>query len=277
MKKRYYASGTRVDLTGVNRSNKQTKEVIVRGHFKKQGKKRVYVETHTRNTRGVRVEAKKPAARAPKRAVPQRRNTKVASSTNGWQTLKIAAAIFLVIYLFCYLVSGNTDEVKMAGNTSETVSTEQVSQDAKTEVKSTTTEDDAKAKEQTKVPEVDMREAILAKVPQACGQYYDQVASYDWPVDVAMAVMAAESSCIADRANMKDYHDWRPYTQCADYGSFGLFQLAICHNQKYPGDFNDPKFNIDVAYKIWKSRGGSFGGSSGWGAFTDGRYKQYLP
>jgi hypothetical protein len=60
-------------------------------------------------------------------------------------------------------------------------------------------------------------------------------------------------------------------------GSIGVFQIACVHNRKDPQALRDVEFNIKKARAIYletKARTGN--GWTQWGAYTDGRWKQYL-
>jgi hypothetical protein len=98
-----------------------------------------------------------------------------------------------------------------------------------------------------------------AKVNSTCNDYRDIVARYDWNVDIAMAIMQAESGCNPRAANWNDNHG-------VCMGSFGLFQIS-CHG----GQIYDPKHNIEVAYAKYKARGWQ-----PWGAYTNGSYLKYM-
>lgn len=93
-----------------------------------------------------------------------------------------------------------------------------------------------------------------------CEAYRSLVAQYDWNVNIAMAVMRAESGCNPNAANLRDRH-----ANCT--GSFGLFQLA-CFWTSTP---YDPAHNVAKAYEIY-----SRSGWKPWGAYTNGSYKKYL-
>lgn len=84
-----------------------------------------------------------------------------------------------------------------------------------------------------------------------CEQYRPLIASYDWPVETAMAICNAESDGSPAAVNMRDSH-----SSCV--GSFGLFQNACFWASTFgytTSDLLDPGINIKVAYRIWKSQG----------------------
>jgi len=88
------------------------------------------------------------------------------------------------------------------------------------------------------------------------------IESYDWDVDVAKAVMMAESG-----GDPKAYNpEWHRSCQ----GSYGAFQIACVHEGN-PEKLYDLKYNVRRAYEIWKEKGWE-----PWGAFTDERYLKHL-
>jgi hypothetical protein len=107
-------------------------------------------------------------------------------------------------------------------------------------------------------------ESPTADLPEQtpCEYYKDIIKQYDWNDDVAIAVMMAESSCRPEVVNWKDKH-----ATCM--GSAGLFQVG-CINAPIE-EMQDPKQNIDKAYKLYQERGWK-----PWGAFNSGKYKEYL-
>lgn len=100
-----------------------------------------------------------------------------------------------------------------------------------------------------------------------CEQYRPLVAQYSWNVDVAMAVMQAESSCNPNAVNWTDNH-----RVCK--GSFSLMQVG-CFWYPHFGYTIDTKFNpeinISIAYKIWERSG-----FSPWSTYTNGAYLKYI-
>jgi len=96
--------------------------------------------------------------------------------------------------------------------------------------------------------------AVVIKKPVVitgnCEQYRLLVAQYDWNVDIAMAIMNAESECsttvVNDNPATKDY-------------SIGLFQINLFGNnaKSRPSEeaLKDPATNIAFAYKLYKSSG----------------------
>lgn len=98
------------------------------------------------------------------------------------------------------------------------------------------------------------------RVSTSCEQWRPLVEQYSWDVDVALAVMQAESGCNPAAANHADNHG-----TCI--GSFGLMQLA-CFWTDNP---HDPATNVAKAAEIYARSGWQ-----PWGAYTNGAYLRYL-
>jgi hypothetical protein len=109
----------------------------------------------------------------------------------------------------------------------------------------------------TPVPEPVIEKPIVYAV--GCELYRSLISQYSWNVNVAMAIMQAESGCNPNAANWTDSH-----STCK--GSFGLFQIACFSGQVY-----DPAQNISIAYQKYQARGWQ-----PWGAYTNGSYLKYL-
>lgn len=94
--------------------------------------------------------------------------------------------------------------------------------------------------------------------PQGCEQYRQLISQYDWNVEVAMAVMKAESSCNSQVVNNNQ--------STRDY-SVGLFQInlygANARTRPSETQLKDPATNIAWAYGIYQGNGKSFIGQ--WG------------
>ena len=88
------------------------------------------------------------------------------------------------------------------------------------------------------------------------------IESYDWDVDVAKAVMMAESGGDPEAYNPEWHRDCQ--------GSYGAFQIACVHEEN-PEKLYDLEYNVERAYEIWEEKGWG-----PWGAFTDKRYMDYL-
>ncbi|MFA5937472.1 MAG: hypothetical protein WC822_06380 [Candidatus Paceibacterota bacterium] len=91
-----------------------------------------------------------------------------------------------------------------------------------------------------------------------CEAYRGLVSQYGWNVNVAMAVMKAESGCNTQAHNTTDNHG-------VCMGSFGLFQIS-CHS----GAVYDPAQNIAIAWQKYSSRGWQ-----PWGVCTSGKVSCY--
>lgn len=81
---------------------------------------------------------------------------------------------------------------------------------------------------------------VIAQAPKApvanlagCEQYRGLVAQYNWNVDVALAVMKAESGCRADATHVNA-------NGSVDHGLFQLNNIAV----------HDPAENIRIAYQV---------------------------
>ncbi len=112
--------------------------------------------------------------------------------------------------------------------------------------------------------QVESAEAPITDLPEItpCEQYKSIIRQYDWDSDIAIAIMLAESSCDAEVVNWKDKH-----ATCI--GSAGLFQIG-CINAPIE-EMQNPRKNIEFAYKLYKERGWK-----PWGAYTNGSYKKHL-
>lgn len=111
-------------------------------------------------------------------------------------------------------------------------------------------------------------EPTPAPKPVGCEQYRAMLAQYAWDVNIAMAVMQAESTtprgpCDAEAENAHDGH-----TTCL--GSRGLFQIGCDSTNNYAGMF-DASANIAQAYALYSRRGWQ-----PWTTYTSGRYLRYL-
>ena len=109
------------------------------------------------------------------------------------------------------------------------------------------------AVEPTPVPQVQ-----VAVHPVGCEAYRAEVAKYDWNVEVALAVIFAESGC--NPANLNN----NPST--GDY-SVGLFQINLygrnALTRPSEEELKNPTTNIAWAYKLYSGNRNSFIGQ--WG------------
>ena len=90
-----------------------------------------------------------------------------------------------------------------------------------------------------------------------CEEFRTLISNYQWPVETAMAICAAESGGVPSRKNLGDTHrDANGNVIC--YGSFGLFQVGCIHEPTFgisEEDLLDPEQNIEIAYKIYVDGG----------------------
>ncbi len=90
-----------------------------------------------------------------------------------------------------------------------------------------------------------------------CEPYRALFEKYDWPVEVAMAIAEAESSCV-------------PYAKSPtnDHGVMQINKgLAI-----YGEEIYDPAFNIEIGYRVKYKNGGW----KHWAVYNSGDYLKYL-
>lgn len=80
---------------------------------------------------------------------------------------------------------------------------------------------------------------------KSCGKYEDIIKKYDWPLNIAMAVCAAESG-----GNTNAIGDGN-----TQYVSCGLFQIRTLPGRPTCYQLRDPEFNVDYAYQLWKRAG----------------------
>lgn len=85
----------------------------------------------------------------------------------------------------------------------------------------------------------------------------------------AVAVAGGESGYNPRAYNPEWHHDRNGNRICQ--GSYGLMQIACVHHMENPEALYDVEFNLQMAQKVYNERGWL-----PWGAYTDGRYKQYL-
>lgn len=94
-----------------------------------------------------------------------------------------------------------------------------------------------------------------------CESYRGLVSQYSWNVNIALAVMQAESGCNPTASSPTCDH--------------GLMQVNCVHRAAVGGDLsllNDPATNIRVAYGVYAGAAGW----SPWTTFTSGAYRRYL-
>jgi len=101
--------------------------------------------------------------------------------------------------------------------------------------------------------------------PQVLGvMYHLNGEERTWNINVAYAVMMAESGGNPNNINWKDYHR---HGNC--WGSFGLFQLACFRGTQE--ELLNSEINTKLAYELWRREGWR-----PWGAFTNGSYRRFL-
>jgi hypothetical protein len=109
-------------------------------------------------------------------------------------------------------------------------------------------------------PTINQAQAGVTYSPNDCEQYRPILSKYNWDVNVAMAIMKAESGC--------RYEAFNPEWHRGCQGSLGLFQIACVHHDST----FDPEANIAAAYRIYSARGSW----RDWGAYLNGSYTRYL-
>lgn len=94
---------------------------------------------------------------------------------------------------------------------------------------------------------------------------------YDWDKRIAMAVMEAESSCIADRVG-DDYPIGGLHR-----ASCGLFQVRTLDGRPTCEQLKDPATNVEWAYRIYKSSESRKADPwTPWSVYNNGKYKQFV-
>lgn len=101
---------------------------------------------------------------------------------------------------------------------------------------------------------------------KGCEQFRSTVEQYDWDVEVALAVMRAESGCDPEAFNGDRNPDGS--------NDAGLFQINSVHVFEGKIGWWD-RFSIDknvrVAYMIYKEAGWS-----AWSAYNNGSYRKFM-
>jgi len=105
---------------------------------------------------------------------------------------------------------------------------------------------------------------VEAAGADVCEGFRPLVAKYDWNVDIAMAVMKAESGC---RANALG----RNTNGTNDAGLFQNNSIHDATDRRY-----DPEYNVALAYRIYKDRRSwDISGWKAWSACLNGKVKCY--
>lgn len=103
-----------------------------------------------------------------------------------------------------------------------------------------------------------------------CSKIEAEISKYDWDVEIALAIVKAESSCNVNARGDEDFI----YTENnREYGySVGAFQVRILPEREDCDTYNLEK-NITCAYKIYQKAGNNF---TPWSMWNNGEYKKYL-
>lgn len=100
---------------------------------------------------------------------------------------------------------------------------------------------------------------------KGCEAYRDEVAKYDWNVNLMLAIAKAESGCntnaVGDNYPIRGLHA----------PSCGLFQIRTLASRPSCAALQDPAVNVSWAYKIYQGQG-----LKAWTVYTKGLYKKYL-
>lgn len=112
------------------------------------------------------------------------------------------------------------------------------------------------------IPKKDSKQSVDGHSNKDCEAYRPLIEQYDWDVEIAFAVCSAESQGQETAVNWKDNHK-------VCMGSAGLFQIG-CVNAPIE-EMQIAENNIEKAYQLYGERGWQ-----PWGAYTDGRYLNYL-
>lgn len=94
-----------------------------------------------------------------------------------------------------------------------------------------------------------------------CDHYRPLIESYDWPADIMLAIMQAESGCNPTARNTANT-DGSTDT--------GLLQINSIHGID-PEALLNPTANVRAAYRIYQSQG-----LKAWSVYNNGKYRRYL-
>ena len=103
--------------------------------------------------------------------------------------------------------------------------------------------------------------------PNLCGDFQSLIAQYDWNVQIATAIMKAESGCNPIRDNSGLNGDGTN-----DVGLFQINSIHVGSGLITESGRNDPATNIATAYKLYAGRGNF----TAWSVYNNGKYAQYL-
>lgn len=90
-----------------------------------------------------------------------------------------------------------------------------------------------------------------------CEEFRSIISKYQWNVETAMHICAAESGGIPTRINDHDYHRRADGTIICS-SSLGLMQISCEHEPTFgvtEEELLDPEKNIEIAYKIYLDGG----------------------
>lgn len=118
----------------------------------------------------------------------------------------------------------------------------------------------------TKSPEIAEMEASEPHIEYAVEQFKQ----HGIEEKLTRALIQAESEGYIHAHNPEPHRHWKT-REILCYGSFGLFQIGCVNYIENPEALYDPYLNVDIAVKVLQSQG-----ITAWGAYTDGRFKQYL-
>ena len=94
-----------------------------------------------------------------------------------------------------------------------------------------------------------------------CDKYRPLIEGYDWPAEIMLAVMQAESGCNPTARNTANT-DGSTDT--------GLLQINSVHGIG-PETLLNPTANVRAAYRIYQSQG-----LKAWSVYNSGKYKPFI-
>lgn len=103
--------------------------------------------------------------------------------------------------------------------------------------------------------------------PNLCAEFQSLIAQYDWNIQIASAIMQAESGCNPIRDNSGLNGDGTN-----DVGLFQINSIHVASGLITESGRNDPAANVATAYKLYAGRGNF----TAWSVYTNGKYAQYL-
>lgn len=98
-----------------------------------------------------------------------------------------------------------------------------------------------------------------------CEEYRSEISKYDWDVNLMMAIMKAESSCVPTKVG--DNYPIRGLHA----PSCGLFQVRTLSSRPSCQALKDPATNIAWAYRIYQGQG-----LKAWSVYSSGAYRKHL-